>query len=572
MPLRAWGAWLTLAIAVGAQPVRADAVVVTRAMKATTILEAFVDEGAIRIELEIGDEDRDAFRALLDAGAEARSAIPAGAGLAVLADDRRLAGVVLEREERKRIERDEISGAPLPAPSDEGVTFFVLEYRLRSNPSTLVLEPPTNDAGYPTANVGFVIYHGGVAVNDFRYLAAEERLLLDWEDPFYSAFDRRVLNRKYRSPLNVFVYVEPFEVRKELVVRPVDIARFTEIELEPRQTIPPEKRQALLDELAAFLITRAPVVIDGVHAEPILDRIHFLERGLRMTQVIPADEPVDTTSAVVGAIFVYPVDGMPKDVRLRWDLFDERVERVPASATDEAGPMPSVLTPEDPELHWVNFLRNPTVPGELDVAVVQSRLSVPVLFLGAGLLAAVLGLLAWRRRSGLLAVVAIGLLLAGWVGRPLGAVELAIPAKVRTPSAHDAAPTVHALLHNAYRALDFRDEELVFDRLARSLSGDILERVYLEMRQGLRLENQGGARVRVREVRVSELQATKSEVPGTLRYRAKWQVTGSVGHWGHRHLRTNAYDAFVTLAELEGRWKIADLEILDEQRMAGSGG
>jgi hypothetical protein len=30
-----------------------------------------------------------------------------------------------------------------------------------------------------------------------------------------------------------------------------------------------------------------------------------------------------------------------------------------------------------------------------------------------------------------------------------------------------------------YRSLDFRDEEIVFDRLAQSLSGEVLERVYL---------------------------------------------------------------------------------------------
>ena len=126
---------------------------------------------------------------------------------------------------------------------------------------------------------------------------------------------------------------------------------------------------------------------------------------------------------------------------------------------------------------------------------------------------------------------------------------------------------IHALLHNAYRALDFRDEEVVFDRLAQSLSGEILERVYLEMRRGLRLENQGGARVRVRDVSLSELSAKEATAPGTLRYQARWTVTGTVGHWGHTHMRTNAYEALVTLAQFDARWKIAELEILDEERV-----
>jgi hypothetical protein len=150
---------------------------------------------------------------------------------------------------------------------------------------------------------------------------------------------------------------------------------------------------------------------------------------------------------------------------------------------------------------------------------------------------------------------------------PAPSIDVPIPSKVRTPSGQDAAPTIHALLYNVYRSLDFRNEEVVFDRLAQSLSGDVLERVYLEMRKGLRLENQGGARVRVREVELLEVVPAQAEKSGTLRYRTKWNATGSVGHWGHIHMRTNQYDAWITLAHIRGQWKIADIEILEEHRV-----
>jgi hypothetical protein len=145
-----------------------------------------------------------------------------------------------------------------------------------------------------------------------------------------------------------------------------------------------------------------------------------------------------------------------------------------------------------------------------------------------------------------------------------------VSSKLRAPSGEEAAPTIHALLYNIYRALDFRDEEVVFDRLAQSLSGDVLERVYLEMRKGLRLENQGGARVRVRAVDLLEVVPTHAEAAGALRYRTRWNATGSVGHWGHTHMRTNQYDAEITLAPIEGQWKIADIEILQEERVTAS--
>jgi hypothetical protein len=570
MPLTARAALVALAVFVTAASASADAVMVTRAMSASTIMEAFVDDQRIVVELEVGTSDQAGLRELI-AGASSASSlptpIPEKAGLSIRADGRPLKGTVEALTRRNRIERDEVSGEPLPDSGTEDVVFIRLDYPLHAQPRELVFEPPLTAEGHPTTDIGFVVYHHGIAINDFRYLTAGEPVLLDWEDPFYSRFERRTLNRKYGSPMNIFLYVEPFEVRKEFVVRPLDLARFTDIDIEAHQPIPATKRTEVLERLAGFLKDRAPVTIDGEQAEPILDRIHFLKRGLRMTRVVTPDEPVDGTSAIIGAIFVYPVDGIPKDVRLTWDLFDDRITRVPASATDEAGPMPSFLTPDDPELHWVNYLKGSALPGELEVAAPQSTLSAPTALLIAVLLALGLLVVAARQRSAALGLAALAVVAGGWFVPPFGVIEVPVPASVRAPSGPEAAPTIHALLYNVYRALDFRQEEVVFDRLAQSLSGDILERVYLEMRKGLRLESQGGARVRVREVELLEVTPQEPTETGALRYHTRWNATGSVGHWGHTHMRTNSYEALVALGRIGKQWKIADIDILEEQRV-----
>ena len=549
----------------------ADAVMVTRAMKASTIMEAFVEEDAIVVQLEIGDQELAKFPLLVQAAANAKGfplPIPTASGLVFLADGARLGGTMQSAERRKKVERDEVSGEPLPTSKTEEALFVVLRYPLRNQPKALVLSPPSKD-GYATADIGFVVYHRGVAVNDFRYLSSSERLELDWEDPFYSRFDRRALKRKFDSPMNIFLYVEPFEVRKEFVVRPLDLARFTELDIQAHEPIRADRRDAMLAQIAEFLATRSPVTIDGQQLDPILDRIHFLKRGLRMTRVVTPDEPVDGTNAMVGAIFVYPVDGLPKDVRLDWDLFDDRITRVPAAATDEAGPMPSFLVPDDAQLHWVNYLKGGTLPGKLEVGSPTSYVSIPIGFSLGVMLAFGVWIAAWRRRSWALGHAAVALAVLAWFV-PSPSVDVPVSTRVRAPSSEEAAPTIHALLYNVYRSLDFRDEEIVFDRLAQSLSGDVLERVYLEMRKGLRLENQGGARVRVREVELLEVIPSEAQEAGTLSYRTKWNATGSVGHWGHTHMRTNLYDAQITLARIEDRWKIADIEILEEERVLAS--
>jgi hypothetical protein len=475
MPVVLGAALLALIVSFTAASTSADAVMVTRAMTATTIMEAFIDDERVVVELEVGASDEAALRELIAGASSAPSLpapIPANAGLSIHADGRPLKGTVDELTRRKRIERDEVSGEPLPNTGTEDVVFLKLHYPLSTPPKKLVFQPPLTDDGYAATDIGFVVYHHGIAVNDFRYLAAGEPVLLDWEDPFYSHFDRRTLNRKYSSPMNIFLYVEPFEVRKEFVVRPLDLARFMDIDIKAHQPIPAAERPEVLQRLADFLKDRARVTIDGEQPEPILDRIHFLKRGLRMTRVVTPDEPVDGTDAIIGAIFVYPVDGIPKDVRLTWDLFDERITR-------------SFLTPDDPELHWVNYLKGGTLPGELEVAAPKSNLSIPIALLVAVLLALALLIVAARRRSWALGLAALALVAGGWLAPPFRLIRVPVPASVRPPSGEEAAPTIHALLYNVYRALDFRQEEVVFDRLEQSLSGDVLERVYLEMRKGL---------------------------------------------------------------------------------------
>jgi hypothetical protein len=134
-----------------------------------------------------------------------------------------------------------------------------------------------------------------------------------------------------------FTYVEPYEVRKEIIVRPLDLQRWVDLGLEDRATIPVEIQPELLRRAAEFLRTRHEVVIDDRKITPDLARINFLERTLRTSRVIDPLQKLDVYSAILGAIFVYPTDGLPQRVTMAWDLFDERIQLVPAASVDQAG-------------------------------------------------------------------------------------------------------------------------------------------------------------------------------------------------------------------------------------------
>jgi hypothetical protein len=130
-----------------------------------------------------------------------------------------------------------------------------------------------------------------------------------------------------------------------------------------------------------------------------------------------------------------------------------------------------------------------------------------------------------------------------------------------------AEEIVAALLHNIYRAFDFREEGTIYDILDRSVTGDLLTETYLETRRGLELASQGGARAKVKEIEM--LAVEPRDLPGRPGFQARvtWNVAGSVGHWGHIHQRKNQYEADLTVEPVDGVWKLTGLELLQEERI-----
>jgi len=384
---------------------------------------------------------------------------------------------------------------------------------------------------------------------------------LDWADPWYSAFRTRNMRRSYFAPMSGFLYVEPFEVRKEVIVRPKDMQRWVDIGLAGAAVIKADQRGLVLEKIAAFLTDKQPVTINGVAVTPILDRVSFLNRTLRSSMVVEPGTDIDINSAIVGVIFVYPTASLADTATMSWDMFDDRVQMVPASAVDEAGPLPTFLEPDYAVLEWQNFLKNPTVPGLVELAVPPSSAALWLYTLRWWAVAAVLILLTlWARgKQTPVAVAAVALLLVVGasliLGRPLA------------PPGEATETVVKDLLRNVYQAFDYREEGDVYDVLERSVSGDLLTDIYLQTRSSLELANQGGARAKVKAVEMQAIELVAADEPNAFRANATWNVHGSVGHWGHVHTRSNQYQAELLIQAIDGRWKLIDMNVLQERRL-----
>jgi len=132
----------------------------------------------------------------------------------------------------------------------------------------------------------------------------------------------------------------------------------------------------------------------------------------------------------------------------------------------------------------------------------------------------------------------------------------------------DAVVILESLLKNIYRSFDFREEEDVYDRLATSVSGGLLEDIYLQNRKSMIVTQAGGAQAKVKEIEIEDVSVSHIEDrPLALLFHSKWTAMGTVGHWGHIHMRKNRYEANITVEPVEGVWKITDLELLEEKRI-----
>ena len=555
---------------------RADAIVRSNAMFASTIAEFKIETARVLVSLEIGLGDLQGLRNLVpDEAFERLGHEPEPRArrlerffshdLTITADGGApLPGRLLSMQPQPRVLRDPITGEPLPVGAEEDEEMVILAelaYAFTGRPERLVIETRLP----ASASVGFVAYHGAIPINDFRYLVAVAELELDWDDPWYTRFATRSLRRTYFSPISGFIYVEPYEVRKEIVARPLDLQQWVDLGLEGRATIPVEIQPELKRRVAEFLRGHQLVEIDGRRIEPELARIHFLERTLRTSRVIDPPEELDIHAAVLGVIFVYPTDGLPERVTMDWDLWSERIQQVPVSAVDQAGPLPSYLEPDDPRLEWRNFLKNPQIPTLQVLNPPPTPLQRALLWLRWVVLAASIGATGLalraltdpaRRKPLVFAALALSLAVTG------GSFALTRGAALSRDGTHEV---VQGLLHNVYRAFDYRGEEEIYDVLARSASGDLLAQIYLDMRGGLVLTGQGGARAKVKRVELLHLE-TDSDGAG-FTADATWNVYGSVGHWGHVHQRTNQYRARLRIAPREGAWKLVGLDILVEARL-----
>lgn len=341
---------------------------------------------------------------------------------------------------------------------------------------------------------------------------------------------------------------------------------------------------ALREAIERHIREQNVVAIDGVEIEPEVLDFEMIRPGLDMLPLFPRSGMRGLLRARVDVI--YRAGSMPKSVRFVWagyppDVLAEVAEGEPrpplvVEAQLVAEGRVDILTfkSHEPEVTWhgtgltreERFARVPEVES-------RGGVRVPMLWVlssAAGLGVGLLGL----RRKGLerLRVVAIGVavlvvapLTRSWGVLDLGGGGAALPTEAE-------ARSIFAPLHaNIYRAFDYETQSEIYDALARSVDGELLEALYDQIYRSLIMYEEGGAISRVSGLRLLENEVlsigqVEQDVPG-FSVRAKWQVDGVVYHFGHSHRRTNEYLAEYSVIKGEDGWRIAGHRVLAQDRL-----
>ena len=107
----------------------------------------------------------------------------------------------------------------------------------------------------------------------------------------------------------------------------------------------------------------------------------------------------------------------------------------------------------------------------------------------------------------------------------------------------------------------------MYDALAQSVQGELLTDLYLKIKQGLVMQEQGGVVAQVREVKVVQSEPGAARNKTGFTERVTWQVEGTVEHWGHIHTRVNEYTADLGIAPAGGAWKITALNVVRQSQV-----
>ena len=577
-----------------ASVVKADVLPVNAAAFAPNVMELQISDTSIDLRMEIFVGDLGVFEELVPsswmksnakgrAGLEQRINTFAREKLVIKSDGETLMPELLLVEPRRRIDRrsdgDRLRNAAsnivvAEPPSDDRVMYVELKYELPDRASVIELTPPLSKDGRAESTIGFIVFHQGVPVTDFWYLTGTERLVLNWDDPWYSAFENRTLKRHHSSSALTFLYVDPREVRHETLIRIRDLAAWAELDLPTDLRLTQPDKARISRTVEDFFLGFEPISINGRDRAPVEARTQYLEVTPAGLETVEEERPLNANTALVGVILSYPVEQTPDRVEVSWTLFNERLPQVSATLIDESGPIADILTTERTKLIWQNKLLSSYDPIVVAVNEPAPR-SINVSFLSLCMIAGAVFAL-WlafkssRKMRWASLSAAMILSASAFTLRSEDGIALKIPL-VAIADQQAAELVLSALLKEIGDAYYEVDEYRRRSALEELILQDEMSDVASEIDRGLAIRVPGGGVAKtdtISSLSISEFRPYASNAGFSAV--AEWEVQANASHWGHDHFRAVRFRALADVVFQAGAWRLSGLTVIEANRVGAS--
>jgi hypothetical protein len=361
-----------------------------------------------------------------------------------------------------------------------------------------------------------------------------------------------------------YIYITLNELRHEILVPLLTFEQWLPVARQDPDYLDVSEQHAARERIARFFIDRNPVVIDGHRVDPVLDRLQFFGLDISDFAQNAEERRVSVYQARLGVILSYPVAKPPQKVEMTWETFSENASLLKSRILiDEDPPLGYSFDKDRRVWEWERTLDQINDPVVALPTPRRGFIYLPNFFtigiVVAGLAWVWVSLIlrsqkSWIAAAMLTAVAAVLL--------PLGT---KVPKQSIAPD--EAAQIVETLLPRVYGAFERNSEEAIYDALADSVDGELLESLYVSFRKNLEVKEQGGAIAHVKAVVFDQLESNPSSAgdDGYPEFECSsgWRVTGTVEHWGHLHTRENSYEARLKIAGSNAGWKLVACDMRD---------
>jgi len=373
------------------------------------------------------------------------------------------------------------------------------------------------------ASMDCLLLHNGFLLEKARQLASGQTytIELDWDNPptqrpDYKTFRanqeeqlRKRLGIASYSTLYSFLYITPREVRHEILIPMLTLEKWVPLQRKDPDFLEVDEQKRAEASLEDFFSKGNPVTINGDVVQPHLDRVSFFGLDIRDFALNAPARKVNVYQARVGLIFGYRSAAPVRQLKLEWETYNQYAPMLKSMVfVNDETPFTQFFVKNAPGFQWVLNKEKRIRPQSVKVGLKESE--------------------------------------------------------VTQETAREVAG---GILRNVFGAMNADDDGGVFDTLSVSVSGELIREIYLKIKRALIVAEQGSASLRVRDVRVLSARV-ESQGGENVILNCRWEITGTVEHWGHLHTRTDTFDGVLEMKRERHAWMLQGFRVEDQKLKA----